>query len=166
MMKKYDEIVIGGCSGSTIAQQALMHGANGAMINKQQIGSTCQNFGFIPSKMLIYPAGIIAMLYEEKKLGVDTEIINIHFKVIMNRVRTTRKDSQDHQKKGLDQVDNFNYYLREADFVDMDLLDTEEKKELMKEVNKCNPKLIYPTLKIDNECILGFKKDEIKEALK
>jgi glutaredoxin len=52
------------------------------------------------------------------------------------------------------------------DFVDMDLLEDEEKKELVKEVMKCNPKLTYPTLKIDNECILGFMKDEIEEALK
>jgi len=51
------------------------------------------------------------------------------------------------------------------DFVDMDLLDEDKKKELEKEVKKCNPKLTYPTLKIDGECILGYKEDKIKEAL-
>jgi glutaredoxin len=52
------------------------------------------------------------------------------------------------------------------DFVDMDLLDYEEKKELVKDVEKCNPNITFPTLKINDECILGFKKDEIREALK
>jgi len=52
------------------------------------------------------------------------------------------------------------------DFVDMDLLDYEEKKELVKDVKKCNPNITFPTLKINDECILGFKKDEIREALK
>jgi len=117
-MKKYEVIVIGGGSGSTIVQQALMHDVSVAMINKPPIGGTCENFGCIPSKMLIYPADIIADLYEAKKLGVNAEIRNVDFKAIMNRMRKKRKDSQDHQKKGLDQVENFKYYLGEAYFVD------------------------------------------------
>jgi glutaredoxin len=51
------------------------------------------------------------------------------------------------------------------DFVDMDLLDENKKEEVEEEVKKCNPKLTYPTLKVNDDCILGFKKDEIKEAL-
>ncbi|MFW6122094.1 MAG: glutaredoxin family protein [Petrotogales bacterium] len=50
-------------------------------------------------------------------------------------------------------------------FVDMDLLDDDEKKEVEKEVKECNPKLTYPTLKVNDDCILGFKEDKIKEAL-
>jgi dihydrolipoamide dehydrogenase len=33
-------------------------------------------------------------------------------------MRKVRKDSQDYQKKGLDKVENFNYYLKESYFVD------------------------------------------------
>jgi dihydrolipoamide dehydrogenase len=68
--------------------------------------------------MLIYPADIITDLYEAEKLGVDAEIRNVDFKAIMDRMRKKRKDSQDHQKKGLDLVENFKYYLDEAYFVD------------------------------------------------
>ncbi len=53
----------------------------------------------------------------------------------------------------------------EYDFIDMDLLDEKEKEEVEKNVKECNPKLTYPTLKINDSCISGFKKDEIKEAL-
>jgi dihydrolipoamide dehydrogenase len=118
MMKKYDVVLIGGGSGTTIAQQTLMHGASVAIINKPPIGGTCENFGCIPSKMLIYPADIIANLYEAKKLGIDAEVRNVDFKSIMNRMRKKRKDSQDHQKKALDQVENFKYYLGEGFFID------------------------------------------------
>ncbi|MFW6148723.1 MAG: FAD-dependent oxidoreductase, partial [Atribacterota bacterium] len=117
-MKKYDVIVIGGGSGTAIVEQSLMHGANVALINKPPIGGTCQNFGCIPSKMLIFPADIAAELQGAKKLGVDAEIKKIDFKAIMNRMRKMRKDSQDHQKKGINQVENFEYFEGEAHFVD------------------------------------------------
>jgi dihydrolipoamide dehydrogenase len=113
-MKKYDVVVIGGGSGSTIAQQALMHGASVAMINKPPIGGTCQNFGCIPSKMLIFPADIIAELYKVKKLGIDVEIKNIDFKAIMARMRKMRNDGHEHQKKGINQIPNFDYFDVEA----------------------------------------------------
>jgi glutaredoxin len=51
------------------------------------------------------------------------------------------------------------------DFVDMDLLDKDEKQKMLSKVKECNPKLTYPTLKINDKCISGFKEDKIKEAL-
>ena len=55
-MKTYDLIVIGNGSGSTIVDQALTHGLSVALIDNPPIGGTCQNYGCIPSKMLIFPA--------------------------------------------------------------------------------------------------------------
>lgn len=51
------------------------------------------------------------------------------------------------------------------DYIDVDLLNRNEKKEIKKEVKECNPSLSYPTLKIDDQCILGFKEQEIREAV-
>jgi len=51
------------------------------------------------------------------------------------------------------------------DYVDVDLLDEDKKEEIKKEVKECNPHLSYPTLKINNRCILGFKEQKIREAL-
>jgi len=51
------------------------------------------------------------------------------------------------------------------DYVDVDLLNDQEKNEIVEEVKDCNPKLTYPTLKINDTCILGFKKEQITEAL-
>jgi dihydrolipoamide dehydrogenase len=88
------------------------------MINKPPIGGTCQNFGCIPSKMLVFPADIISDLHRAKKLGIDAEIKNIDFKAIMARMRKMRNDGQNHQKKGINQIPNLDYFDVEAYFID------------------------------------------------
>lgn len=50
-------------------------------------------------------------------------------------------------------------------YIDMDLLDEDEKRKVEEDVKKCNPKPTYPTIKIDDKCITGFKEEKIKEAL-
>jgi glutaredoxin len=48
----------------------------------------------------------------------------------------------------------------------VDLLPEKEKKEALRAVEKWNPNSNFPTLIIDNKrCIIGFREDEIKEAL-
>ena len=55
----------------------------------------------------------------------------------------------------------------EYDYVFVDYLTGQDKDETVKEVEKWNPRCSFPTLVInDNICIVGFKEDEIKEALK
>ena len=52
-------------------------------------------------------------------------------------------------------------------FSDVDLLKDDEKKQAMETVKKWNPSCSFPTLVIDDKkCIVGFKEDEIKKALK
>jgi glutaredoxin len=52
------------------------------------------------------------------------------------------------------------------DFTDVDLLKGGEQKAAIGEVKKFNPECNFPTLVIDdNRCIVGFKEDEIRQAL-
>ena len=54
----------------------------------------------------------------------------------------------------------------EYHFTDVDLLSKEEKDAAMEELKRWNERCSFPTLVInDNKCIVGFKEDEIKEAL-
>ena len=54
----------------------------------------------------------------------------------------------------------------EFDYVFVDLLKSEEKDKMRKEVEKWNPRCSYPTLVVnDKVVIVGFKTDEIKEAI-
>jgi glutaredoxin-like protein NrdH len=51
------------------------------------------------------------------------------------------------------------------DFEDVDLLEGEERKAILEDVKKWNPKCSFPTIVIGDKVIAGFKEDEIKEAL-
>jgi len=51
------------------------------------------------------------------------------------------------------------------EFVDVDLLDGEERKAILEDVKKFNPKCSFPTIVIGDTVIVGYKEEEIKEAL-
>jgi glutaredoxin-like protein NrdH len=51
------------------------------------------------------------------------------------------------------------------DFVDVDLLQGEERKAILEDVKKFNPKCSFPTIIIGDKVIVGFKENEIREAL-
>ena len=51
-------------------------------------------------------------------------------------------------------------------FVYVDILEGNEKENAVDEVKKWNPRCSFPTLVINGrECIVGFKEEQIKEAL-
>ncbi|MFA5399255.1 MAG: glutaredoxin family protein [Dehalococcoidia bacterium] len=55
----------------------------------------------------------------------------------------------------------------EYDYVFVDLLQGQEKEQTIAIVEKWNPDCSFPTLVVnDSKCIVGFKENEIKEALK
>ena len=52
------------------------------------------------------------------------------------------------------------------EFIDVDKLTGSDKTEVTDEVRKFNPLRTFPTMVVDGEkCIVGFKEDQIKEAL-
>lgn len=51
------------------------------------------------------------------------------------------------------------------DFVDVDLLEGDERAGILEDIKKINPKCSFPTIIIGNKVIVGFKEQEIKEAL-
>jgi glutaredoxin len=51
------------------------------------------------------------------------------------------------------------------DVVDVDLLEGDERKAILEDVKKFNPRCSFPTIIIGNTVIVGFKEKDIKEAL-
>ncbi len=51
------------------------------------------------------------------------------------------------------------------EFVDVDLLNGEERAAIIEDVKKWNPRCSFPTIIIGDKVIVGYKEDEIKEAL-
>lgn len=51
------------------------------------------------------------------------------------------------------------------EFVDVDLLQGEERKAMIEEVKAVNERCSFPTIIIGDKTIVGYKEKEIKEAL-
>ena len=51
------------------------------------------------------------------------------------------------------------------EFVDVDLLEGDERKAILEDIKKINPKCSFPTIIIGETIIVGYKEDKIKEAL-
>jgi len=51
------------------------------------------------------------------------------------------------------------------EFTDVDLLDTMERAIIMEDVRKLNPRCSFPTIVIGDTVIVGYRENEIKEAL-
>jgi glutaredoxin-like protein NrdH len=48
------------------------------------------------------------------------------------------------------------------DFVDVDLLEGDERKSILKDIKKFNPKCSFPTVIIGDTVIVGYKEEKIK----
>ena len=51
------------------------------------------------------------------------------------------------------------------DYIDVDLLQGDERQNILQEVEKYNPQRSFPTIIIGNNIIIGFRENDIKEAL-
>lgn len=52
------------------------------------------------------------------------------------------------------------------DFIDVDLLDGEDRSRATENVRILNPRCSFPTLAINGQCIVGFQEEKIREAVK
>ena len=50
-------------------------------------------------------------------------------------------------------------------YIDVDLLQGEERSSIIEEMRSFNPNLSFPTIIIGNQIIIGFKENEIRGAL-
>lgn len=54
----------------------------------------------------------------------------------------------------------------EYEYIDVDQLQGEDRRQIREEVTRWNPMCSFPTIVIDDQkCIAGFKEDEIREVL-
>ncbi len=51
------------------------------------------------------------------------------------------------------------------EFIDVDLLQGDERRAILEDVKKFNPKCSFPTIIIGDKVIVGYKEKEIREAL-
>ena len=116
-MEKFDVLVIGSGSGMIIASNAVANGLKTAVVESGPMGGTCVNRGCIPSKMLIYPADVVAVIEEAKKVGVNATINSIDFKEIMTRMREFVTEDSQHQAEEVEATPNLVWFKTVGEFV-------------------------------------------------
>src|SRR5271157_480813 len=116
-MERFDIIVIGSGSGMLVASAAVEQGFRVALIEHGKMGGTCINVGCVPSKMLIYPADIIANLKESGKLGVNASVDSVDFSNIMNRMHTLVSEDSGHQALAVEATPEMTWFKETGEFI-------------------------------------------------
>lgn len=80
-----DLLIIGSGSGNSVITDD-MAGWKIVLIERSRFGGTCLNAGCIPSKMLVYPADVITLAAEARRLGVDLSLDAVRFGEIRDRI--------------------------------------------------------------------------------
>ena len=89
-MKKFDVIVIGGGPGGYVAAiKAAQLGKKVAVIERDELGGTCLNWGCIPTKALLRSSELIHHLTDGAEYGytLDEKSIKVDYAKIQNRSR-------------------------------------------------------------------------------
>jgi dihydrolipoamide dehydrogenase len=94
----YDVIVIGsGPGGYVTAIRASQLGLKTAIIEKENLGGICLNWGCIPTKALLKSAQVFEYLNHSKEYGISADNIKADFNAVIKRSR----DVADGMSKGI-----------------------------------------------------------------
>ena len=87
-MKTFDLIVLGGGPGGYVAAiKAAQHNLNVALIEKDNVGGACLNWGCIPTKALLKSAKVYSQFKHAKDYGIEVakDSVSMDFKALMKR---------------------------------------------------------------------------------
>ena len=116
-MERYDVLVIGSGSGMLIASAAVDSGFRTAVVDFGPMGGTCTNRGCIPSKMLIYPSDVAAMIRDAGKLGINAQINSVDFGNVMERMHHIVNEDSGSQAHAVQATPNLKWYRDTGEFV-------------------------------------------------
>lgn len=91
-MKKYQLIIIGGGPGGyTAAFRAAELGMSVAIIDDNDLGGVCLNWGCIPTKSLLKNAEVIDLIENADSYGIEIGKPKIHFDTMLQKTIQARK---------------------------------------------------------------------------
>jgi len=84
----YDVLVLGGGPGGYVAAiRSSQLGLKTAIVEKENLGGICLNWGCIPTKALIRNADIVHLLEKGKEFGFKFDNLELNYKVAVKRSR-------------------------------------------------------------------------------
>jgi dihydrolipoamide dehydrogenase len=88
MTRAYDVVVIGGGPGGYVAAiRAAQLGLGVALVEREQVGGVCLNWGCIPTKALLRNAEVVALLGRGKEFGFTLSGFEADFGAAVDRSR-------------------------------------------------------------------------------
>lgn len=116
-MEDFDILVIGAGSGMIVAARAVADGLKTVLVEQGPLGGTCLNRGCVPSKMLIYPADVAAIVREAEKIGVNARVDRIDFEKIMERMHQLIKGDTEQEARSIEHEPNIKWLREVGEFV-------------------------------------------------
>ncbi|HLN90109.1 MAG TPA: FAD-dependent oxidoreductase, partial [Candidatus Binatia bacterium] len=116
-MEQFDFLVIGSGSGMLVASAAVDQGFKVALVEHGKMGGTCINEGCVPSKMLIYPADILATIRDSEKLGVHATVDQVDFGNIMTRMHALVNEDSEHQAAAVQTTPRLTWLKETGEFI-------------------------------------------------
>ena len=83
-MPHFSLVVIGSGSGNVVVPKDLAQGSV-ALIESGAFGGTCINRGCIPSKILIYSAGVAEQARHAPEFGIEARVTGVDWPAIRDR---------------------------------------------------------------------------------
>jgi mycothione reductase len=116
-MEQFDVIVVGSGSGILVASAAVEQGMKVALVEHGRMGGTCINVGCVPSKMLIYPADVLATIREAEKVGIKASINKVDFNNIMTRMHTLVDHDTKQQAAAVEATPKMHWFKDRSEFI-------------------------------------------------
>ena len=161
---KYDIIIIGsGPGGYVTAIRASQLGFKTAVVEKENLGGICLNWGCIPTKALLKSAQVYDYLKHVDDYGLKAEAIDKDFSAVIQRSRNVANDMSKGvqflmKKNKIDVIDGFGKIKagKKVDVTDADGKTTEYSADHVIIATGARAREL-PFLPIDGEKVIGYR---------
>ena len=122
MQKNFDVTIIGsGPGGYVAAIKAAQLGLNVAIVEKEDVGGVCLNWGCIPTKTLLRSAEIVDLVKKSSDFGINIPSYNLNLSKIIQRSKNIASKLSNGVKFLLSK-NKVNLFYGNAKFVDKNTL--------------------------------------------
>lgn len=116
-MKKhiYDVIIIGGGqAGIPLAHSLAKAKKKVALVERQNLGGSCVNFGCTPTKAAIASARVAHLARRANEFGLKIPTVEVDFPAVLKRARAIAKESRDGLEKDFTKSSNPKLFMGQA----------------------------------------------------